>query len=115
MEARRSLLAIWHNGVVLDVDVIKALASDKRLQILEWLRDPAAHFPPQVDGDIQRDGVCSLHIADKLGVSQPTCGEHMKVLSRAGLVRGVRIKQWVFYRRVEDRIAAVKAQLGGDW
>jgi DNA-binding transcriptional ArsR family regulator len=101
--------------LVLDVDVIKALASDKRLLILEWLRDPVAHFPPQQDGDLLRDGVCSLFIAQKLGVSQPTCGEHLKVLSRAGLIRGTKIKQWVFYRRDEERIAEVKGWLSGDW
>lgn len=104
-----------HNSLVLDPEVLKALASDKRLAILEWLRDPAAHFPPQRDGDLVDDGVCSLLIAEKLGVSQPTCGEHLKVLSRAGLIRGKKIKQWVFYRRDEDRIGRVKGQLGGDW
>jgi ArsR family transcriptional regulator len=100
---------------VLDVDLVKALANDKRLQILDWLRDPEAHFPPQRDGDLVRDGVCSLFIAEKLGVSQPTCGEHLKVLSRAGLIHGRRIKQWVFYRRDEERIAAAKGQLAGEW
>jgi DNA-binding transcriptional ArsR family regulator len=100
---------------VLDVDVIKALASDRRLMILEWLRKPRAHFPPQQDGDLVRDWVCSLLIAQKLGVSQPTCGEHLKVLSRAGLIHGKQTKQWVFYRRDEDRIAAVKTMLGGRW
>jgi DNA-binding transcriptional ArsR family regulator len=100
---------------VIDVELIKALANDKRLLILQWLRDPEAHFPPQRDGDLVRDGVCSLLIADKLGVSQPTCGEHMRVLSRAGLVRSKKIKQWVFYQRDEDRIAAAKELLGSDW
>jgi DNA-binding transcriptional ArsR family regulator len=33
---------------VLDVDLIKALASEKRLQVLDWLRDPAANFPRNV-------------------------------------------------------------------
>ena len=97
------------------MDVVKALASDRRLLILEWLREPQTHFPPQRDGDLVRDGVCSLLIAEKLGVSQPTCGEHLKVLSRAGLIDGTKIKQWVFYRRVETRIAAVKEMLGGQW
>jgi DNA-binding transcriptional ArsR family regulator len=100
---------------VLDVDVVKALASERRLMILEWLREPEAHFPPQRDGDLVSDGVCSLLIADKLGVSQPTCGEHLKVLARAGLIRGRKIKQWVFYRRDEERIAAIKTTLGGQW
>jgi DNA-binding transcriptional ArsR family regulator len=100
---------------VLDPALFKALASDKRLQILEWLRDPRAHFPPQRDGDLVDEGVCSLLIAEKLGVSQPTCGEHLKVLSRAGLIRGKKIKQWVFYQRDEGRIQAVKNLLSGDW
>jgi DNA-binding transcriptional ArsR family regulator len=100
---------------VLNVDLVKALASDKRLLILEWLQDPEAHFPPQRDGDLVRDGVCSLYLAEKLGVSQPTCGEHLKVLSRAGLIHGTRIKQWVFYRRDEERIAEAKERLAGEW
>ena len=100
---------------MLDVDLLKALANDRRLLILEWLRDPERHFPPQREGDLVRDGVCSLFIAEKLGVSQPTCGEHLKILSRAGLVRGKKIKQWVFYRRDEDRIARAKESLSGDW
>jgi DNA-binding transcriptional ArsR family regulator len=102
-------------GLPLDVELVKALASDKRLLILEWLRDPQAHFPAQRDGDLVRDGVCLLFIADKLGVSQPTCGEHMKILSRVGLIRGTKIKQWVFYRRDETRIATAKELLSGDW
>ena len=93
----------------------RALASDRRLLILEWLKRPRAHFRPQVDGDLVKDGVCGALIAEKLGVSQPTCGEHLKVLSRAGLVHGKKIKQWVFYRRDEARIAEAKAMLGGSW
>ncbi|RDI54275.1 ArsR/SmtB family transcription factor [Nocardia mexicana] len=100
---------------MLDVDLVKALASDKRLQVLRWLRDPEAHFRPQTDGDLVRDGVCSVFLAEKLGVSQPTCAQHLKVLSQAGLIRGTRIKQWVFYRRDEERIAQAKAMLGGEW
>lgn len=100
---------------MLDADLLKALANDKRLLILEWLRDPERHFPPQRDGDLVRDGVCSLFIAQKLEVSQPTCGEHLRVLSQAGLVRGKKIKQWVFYQRDEERIAQAKRMLGGEW
>lgn len=106
---------VLHGDLHLDVELVKALASEKRLLILEWLRDPQAHFPAQRDGDLVRDGVCSLFIADKLGVSQPTCGEHLKILSRAGLIRGTKIRQWVFYQRDEVRIAAVKELLSGDW
>jgi len=90
------------------VTAIRALANDKRLMILEWLKAPRANFPPQVDGDLVKDGVCALLIARKLGVSQPTVSEHLKVLSQAGLVRGKRIKQWTFYKRDEARIRELK-------
>ena len=91
-----------------EVEVLKALSNEKRLAILGWLRDPTAHFPPQRDGDLVDDGVCSVFIADKLGVSQPTASEHLKLLTTTGLLRAKRIKQWTFYRRDESRIAEVK-------
>jgi DNA-binding transcriptional ArsR family regulator len=89
-------------------DMLRALANERRLQVLEWLKNPRAHFPPQVDGDLVKDGVCGLNLARKLGVSQPTLSEHMRVLARAGLVRGKRIKQWTFYKRDERRIRELK-------
>lgn len=91
--------------MAIEVAVLQALANERRLQILEWLKDPVAHFPPQVDGDLIDDGVCAVLIAQKLGISQPTLSEHLRVLSAARLVRGKRIKQWVFYKRDEEEIA----------
>ncbi|HLZ05134.1 MAG TPA: helix-turn-helix domain-containing protein [Bradyrhizobium sp.] len=87
---------------------LRALANERRLQILEWLREPRKHFREQVDGDLVEDGVCGLLIAEKLGVSQPTVSEHMRVLTAAKLVRAKRIKQWTMYRRNEAAIEAVK-------
>jgi ArsR family transcriptional regulator len=87
---------------------MRALANGRRLQILEWLKDPKAHFPRQVDGDLVKDGVCGLLIARKLGVSQPTVSEHLKILAQARLVRAKRIKQWMFYRRDEANIRELK-------
>jgi DNA-binding transcriptional ArsR family regulator len=100
---------------MLQAAAVKALASDRRLAILRWLQDPPAHFPPQRDGDLVEDGVCGLFIAEKLGVTQPTAAEHLSLLTRAGLVRAKRVKQWTFYRRDEERIAALKRQLQEDW
>lgn len=87
---------------------LQALANDRRLQILEWLKDPVANFPPQVDGDLVRDGVCGVFIAEKLKVSQPTASEHLRILADAGLVRAKRIRQWTFFRRDEAAIRAIK-------
>jgi len=87
---------------------LHALASSRRLQILEWLKKPVKHFPPQIDGDLVKDGVCGVLIARKLRVSQPTASEHLSVLSRAGLIRGKRVKKWTFYRRNEQGIRKIK-------
>jgi len=90
---------------------LRAIANARRLQILEWLRAPRKYFPPQVDGDLVKDGVCGVLIAQKLGVTHPTLSEHLKVLSQAGLIRGKRIKQWTFYKRDEARIRELKARV----
>ena len=92
-------------------EVFRALASPKRLQVLDWLRDPVSHFPPQRDGDLVDDGVCVVFIADKLGVAQPTATAHLQALARAGLVTSKRIGQWTFYKRDEAAIQAFTGQL----
>jgi DNA-binding transcriptional ArsR family regulator len=95
--------------------VLKALANESRLQIMRWLKAPREHFPPQVDGDLVKDGVCGLFIAQKLGVGQPTASEHLRILVQAGLLRAKRIKQWTFYRRDEKRIREAKKAFRTEW
>ena len=92
--------------------ILRALANNRRLQILNWLKQPRRHFPPQVDGDLVKDGVCGLLIARKLNVSQPTASEHLSNLISAGLIRGKRIKQWTFYKRDEPAIRKMKRMVG---
>ncbi len=87
---------------------LRAIANDRRLQILDWLKDPESHFPPQVDGDLKKDGVCGLLIARKLRVSQPTASEHLRILVQARLLRAKKIKQWIFYKRDELAISRLK-------
>jgi DNA-binding transcriptional ArsR family regulator len=92
-----------------DVNIaLRALSSDRRLLILEWLKHPKDHFRAQADGDLVADGVCGVLIAEKLGVTQPTISEHLKILSQAGLLNSKRVKQWTFYKRDEARIAKLK-------
>lgn len=93
--------------------VLKALASERRLQILEWLKDPVRHFPAQEHGDPIEHGACNLFIVDKLGVSQPAASRHLKVLAEAGLVVPTRRKGWVYYRRDEAAIADVARLVAG--
>lgn len=90
--------------------IFKALASSRRLQILEWLKDPEANFAPQEHGDPIHDGACNLFIVDKLGVSQPAGSRHLKVLVDAGLIIATRRKGWTYYRRDESMIATIVSQ-----
>ena len=107
------LLVVLYLGIWLSVYMnlelaLRAVSNERRLRILDWLRSPRRHFPPQVDGDLIKDGVCGLLIARKLRVTQPTASEHLKILLRAGLIRGKRIKQWTFYKRDESHIREMK-------
>jgi len=90
---------------------LKALASARRLQILEWLKNPTAHFPPQEHGDPVEHGACNMYITDKLGVSQPAASRHMKVLLDAGLVIATPRSGYVYYRRDTEAIARLTGRL----
>ena len=100
--------------MTVEPEILAALASPRRLQILEWLKDPRSHFPPQRDGDLVEDGVCVVFIADKLRVAQPTATTHLQALARAGLVTSKRVGQWTFYRRDEAAISRFKDRIRAD-
>ncbi len=99
-------------GALSDIEpVLKALASERRLQILDWLKDPVSNFPHQEHGDPIEHGACNQFIVDKLGVSQPAGSRHLKVLADADLVIPTRRKGWTYYRRNEAAIASVAERL----
>jgi DNA-binding transcriptional ArsR family regulator len=91
--------------------VLKALASEPRLRVLEWLKEPVTHFPPQVDGDFEADGVCADYIREKLGVAAATASRHLTLLTDAQLLIATRKKGWVFYRRNEVAITQFSQDL----
>lgn len=93
------------------VSFLRALSNEKRLQIVEWLLNPTAHFDPQVDGDLVDDGVCLGAIVRKMNISQPTITAHMKVLSQAGLVSSKKLKNWVFFKAEAKRIDLALSRL----
>ena len=93
---------------------LKALANAHRLQILSLLREPVKNFPPQVDGDLVKDGVCAIFIEEKLGLAQPTTAQHLKALVDSGFLIPKRIKRWTFYKRDERAIAGFLAELSSD-
>ena len=93
---------------------LKALANAHRLLILSLLKEPVRNFPPQVDGDLVKDGVCAIFIEEKLGLAQPTTAQHLKTLVDTGFLIPKRIKRWTFYKRDEGAIASFLGELKAD-
>lgn len=100
---------------VVDLEAaLKAIASERRLHILDWLKDPSVNFPPQEHGDPIEHGVCNQFIVERLGVSQPAGSRHLKVLADAGLIVATPRRGWVYYRRNEQAIADLTRRLAND-
>lgn len=95
------------------VNALRALSNPMRLQMLRWLREPERHFPMETAiADPAGVGVCVSHIQAKAGLAQSTVSAYMAELQRAGLVRATRVGKWTHYKRDEERIADLVAELG---
>jgi DNA-binding transcriptional ArsR family regulator len=94
-----------------ELEVLKALANEKRLLILQWLKTPEQHFPPHKEVQGFEHGVCVTFIQAKLGLSQAATSQYLGVLQRAGLVLATRIGKWTYYRRNEETLGKFIEQL----
>ncbi|OJF76881.1 MAG: transcriptional regulator [Treponema sp. CETP13] len=63
--------------------VFKALCDDKRLRILELLRNGEK---------------CACHITDELDIAQSCLSYHMKVLCESGLIKSRHDGKWTYYK-----------------
>lgn len=81
---------------------------------MRLLKDPVATFPPQVDGDLLKDGVCADLIRTALGIAAATASRHLTLLTDSGLLVATRKKGWTFYRRDERAIRRFVGQLRRD-
>lgn len=95
--------------------MLRTPANQRRLDILEWLKDPARHFPPQRHGDPTQDGVPADAVAAKLGVDRAVAQTHLGLLVDIGLLRTRRIRWRTYYRRDEMRIAEVARMFEKGW
>ncbi|MGW2378925.1 ArsR family transcriptional regulator [Streptomyces sp. NPDC001658] len=95
--------------------MLRAPTGDRRLDILEWLKNPAAHFPPPKHGDLVEDGVTADAVAAKLGVRREAAETHLDLLADIGLLRTRRIRRRTHYRRDEMRIAEVARMFEKGW
>lgn len=85
------------------LELCKALGDETRLAILAQL---AACEGAQ----------CACDIEGCFELSQPTISHHLKVLRKAGLVRGERRGTWIYYAIEKGALARLKelvAHLGG--
>src|ERR1700680_278300 len=57
--------------------------------------------------------VCSCHLQEPLGKSQPTISHHTRVLAEAGLIEGEGRGKWTWWQIVPNRLATVSRFLGG--
>ncbi len=57
--------------------------------------------------------VCSCDLEGPLAKSQPTISHHTRVLAEAGLIVGEKRGRWMWWRVEPDRLAQVRAALGG--
>ncbi|KUM73337.1 helix-turn-helix domain-containing protein [Streptomyces sp. ISL-22] len=95
--------------------MLRTPVSVRRLDILEWLKDPAAHFPRQRQGDLVEDGVTAAAVAAKLGVPRKVAETHLALLADIGVLRTRRIRRRLYYRRDEMRIAEVARMFEKGW
>ncbi len=58
--------------------------------------------------------VCSCHLQEPLGKSQPTISHHTRVLAEAGLIEGDKRGKWTWWRIVPERLAALRRALGDE-
>jgi ArsR family transcriptional regulator len=57
--------------------------------------------------------VCSCHLEEPLGRSQPTVSHHTKVLAEAGLIVGKKRGRWMWWSVVPQQMAMLRRLLGG--
>ncbi|MFJ8060329.1 ArsR family transcriptional regulator [Streptomyces sp. NPDC096142] len=93
--------------------MLRTPAGQRRSDILEWLREPTAHFPAH--RCVPEAGVSTEAVAAKLGVSRQVADTHLELLTSLGLLRARRVRRRTYYRRDEVRIAEVARMFEKGW
>ncbi len=86
------------------LEIHKVLSNSTRMDILKWLKDPDANFPPHKELGHFNDGVCGQNIQDKSGLSQPTISHYLNNMQKCGLLITTRHGKWTYFKRNEKVI-----------
>jgi DNA-binding transcriptional ArsR family regulator len=86
---------------------LRAIASARRLRVLELLKNPEAFDGPR-GPDGRPLGVTAKALVKQLRCRQPSLNEQMQILINTGLVEARRVGRWVVYTRDEERIRQLK-------
>ncbi|GLR19108.1 ArsR/SmtB family transcription factor [Portibacter lacus] len=85
-------------------EISKCLANQTRIEILEWLKNPAENFPPHTSIDHYDDGVCATYIYEKSGLSQSTISNYLTNMEKCGLLVLTRHGKWSYFKRNQEVI-----------
>lgn len=76
---------------------------------MEWLKEPAQHFPPRETLKHFNDGACVTYIQEKAGLSQSTISTYLTNMEKCGLLISTRHGKWSYLKRneavIQDYIA----------
>ncbi|UNM96354.1 metalloregulator ArsR/SmtB family transcription factor [Ignatzschineria rhizosphaerae] len=87
------------------IEIFKALSNDKRVEILQWLKEPEKHFDTTNENVAIKGGVCVGDIHEKSGLSQSTISQYLAMMQKAELLESVRHGKWTYYRRNEETLS----------
>ncbi len=91
---------------------LKAIADPARLRIVRLLAelpDEEALEDPRCGSEY---GVCFCHLEKRLGLSAPTVSHHLRILRQAGLIEGVRVGRWTYYRLRPGALEQIAGAIG---
>ncbi|MER8369685.1 helix-turn-helix transcriptional regulator [Mesorhizobium sp. M1378] len=86
----------------MDARVIKALACESRLKILDFLNWPELYFADVPNA--RQTGLTNKLICGRLGITQESVSLHMRWLTETKLVSATKVGTSVFYKRNEAGI-----------
>lgn len=89
-------------------EIFKTLGNEYRWQMLQWLKEPAKHFPLEAIKDETSEfagGVCVGRLTEKAGLAQSVVSNYLNALRDTGLIESQRIGKWTYYRYNHKAVA----------